>query len=872
MKKLYISALLLMQLPVFGQNIIFQDPIFKQVLLSASPDNNIAKNSSNQNIKIDTNDDGEIQLSEALEVYSLYIYEKTITSIGGINQFQNLEKLELFSNRNLRAIHLNGLNNLTYFETYLDSLDELTINNCPSLHTIIHSAWLGTLNNFNGVIAPNLKKLNTNVTENFNHIDFTRYPLLEHLTISTGNVNPSVSMTSLDLSEQRQLEYLYLILPKLNHFTHNNLPKLDNVYIKRTKLDQINFSGSPLLRKVDIIDNTDLTEIITNGNPNIQNLIVTGNTQLTNLDITNKPLLTYAKIENSSLNELNFNGLSSLNNLILKNNNLNQVDFSPLLSLRNLELNEDHLTKIDVNSNNNLSSLEFRGQNLQNIYIKNGFSGINLTTYNSSFAPNLRYICSDSENFEYIHRRLNIFSFENVEVNDYCTFADGGSNYTILGKSYFDVNNNEYDAEDIHIPLQAFSVTINGSTHRYTTNLNGLHHIATVVGSTAITPFAEIPSYFNFTPSSASFTFPSTNNEVTQDFKVTANGIKNDLEVVLIPISQTRPGEVATYKLIYKNKGNTTQSGNLHFTYDQSVATLSTTSTPASSQGNGTLTWNFSNLKPFENREIRIGLLLNRPTDVPSLELGDFLNYTATVVAGTDETPTDNVFTLNEEIVNAFDPNDKTCLEGETISPEKVGEYVHYKIRFENLGSANAKNIVVRDEIDLDKFDISTLVPLDASHTFFTKVRDNNVAEFIFENIQLPFDDENNDGYVVFKIKTKPNLQLNDTFSNTAKIYFDYNHPIVTNTYTTAVRTLGTDELNSTNEAVSIYPNPVKDKVHFQSKEAILKADVYDANGRLIFVSPVQNNVLDVKDLLKGNYIIKTYSKKGFSTQKMIKN
>ena len=145
------------------------------------------------------------------------------------------------------------------------------------------------------------------------------------------------------------------------------------------------------------------------------------------------------------------------------------------------------------------------------------------------------------------------------------------------------------------------------------------------------------------------------------------------------------------------------------------------------------------------------------------------------------------------------------------------------------------------------------------------------MAEFIFENIQLPFDDENNDGYVMFKIKTKPNLQLNDTFSNTAKIYFDYNLPIVTNTYTTAVRTLGTDELISTNEAISIYPNPVKDQVHFKTKEAILKAEVYDANGRLIFVSPVQNNTMDVKDLSKGNYIIKMYSNKGFSTQKMIK-
>ena len=34
---------------------------------------------------------------------------------------------------------------------------------------------------------------------------------------------------------------------------------------------------------------------------------------------------------------------------------------------------------------------------------------------------------------------------------------------------------------------------------------------------------------------------------------------------------------------------------------------------------------------------------------------------------------------------------------------------------------------------------------------------EGNKVEFIFEGIHLPFDDANNDGYVAFKIKTKPN-------------------------------------------------------------------------------------------------------------------
>lgn len=82
-----------------------------------------------------------------------------------------------------------------------------------------------------------------------------------------------------------------------------------------------------------------------------------------------------------------------------------------------------------------------------------------------------------------------------------------------------------------------------------------------------------------------------------------------------------------------------------------------------------------------------------------------------------------------------------------------VGKYVHYMIRFENTGTFYAENIVVTDEIDLTKYlDITSLIPLHSSHDFVTKINANKV-EFIFQGINLTFDDENNDGYIVFKIK-----------------------------------------------------------------------------------------------------------------------
>ena len=48
--------------------------------------------------------------------------------------------------------------------------------------------------------------------------------------------------------------------------------------------------------------------------------------------------------------------------------------------------------------------------------------------------------------------------------------------------------------------------------------------------------------------------------------------------------------------------------------------------------------------------------------------------------------------------------------------------------------------------------DLNSLVPVSGSHSFVTRIISGNKVEFIFESINLPFDDFNNEGYVAFKI------------------------------------------------------------------------------------------------------------------------
>jgi hypothetical protein len=287
------------------------------------------------------------------------------------------------------------------------------------------------------------------------------------------------------------------------------------------------------------------------------------------------------------------------------------------------------------------------------------------------------------------------------------------------------------------------------------------------------------------------------------------------------------------------------------------------------------LTWNFTQLQPFETRSFVVTFNLNTPQELEPLFAGLEIQFRTNIAGGAnDETPDNNFVELNQLVVNSHDPNDKTCLEGTTITPEMVGKELHYMIRFENTGTASAVNVVVKDMIDTDKFDISSLVPLSGSHPFTTKISEGNKVEFIFENINLSFDDTNNDGYVVFKIKTKPTLVVGDSFSNSASIYFDYNFPIITNTETTTVALLANQDFVF-EDYFKIYPNPANDILNIDTKQTIevTSINIYNTLGQIVLVIPnaQQTKSVDVSSLKTGNYFMKINSDKGSSSVKFMK-
>ncbi len=445
--------------------------------------------------------------------------------------------------------------------------------------------------------------------------------------------------------------------------------------------------------------------------------------------------------------------------------------------------------------------------------------------------------------------------------------------YSIQGNVRYDSNSNGCDASDISVPAQKIRFT-NGSAIGYIYAFTGFYNYYDVqAGNNSFTPILQNPTYFTVSPPSASVVLSTSNNVFTQDFCISPNGTHNDLEVSIYPYGSARPGFDATYLVSYKNNGTQSQNGTIKLSFDDSIMDLVTADPAIGSQGTNALNWSFSNLQPFEKREILVTMNLNSAIENPPVNVGNSLYFNAAVNGATDETPIDNFANLYQTVVASLDPNDKTCAEGHSLPISEVGKYLHYIIHFENSGTANAENIVVSDLIDTSKFDVSTLVPLSGSASFTTKISNTNLVEFIFENINLPFDDANNDGYVAFKIKSLPTLVEGDDINNSANIYFDYNAPIITNMNTVNVfNPLATTDF----EFGSVYtlsPVPAKNNLTITAKKDVVmnSITIYNTLGQLVQVITNPTETIDISGLKTGSYFIKVISDEGTSSSKFIK-
>ena len=818
-----------------AQIIDIPDANFKTKLLEANEINNTANFLDGKSMKIDLNGNGEIEITEALKITELSIDNSNILSIEGIKKFSNLKYLS-FHNNKVSVFNLNGMN-LTFLECSNNQITDLDIAGLPNLIS------LGCADNLLTSLDLSNQKANTFLSLN-----------CSGNKLKDLQIQQFINIKSLDCSENE--------LTSLNITAFSTLLNLDYSNNKIPEYDVTNFLNLEDFRCVNTgTSNLDLT-----GLTKLRNIVCDEN-NLTNLNVSHLFTLERLFCSNNKIVALDLKNLNKLQYLEVDNNQLEVLDLENLTELLHVHISNNNIKTLNINNASDLQEF-FVTQNpfLESLYLKNGsLEPLIIVSEN----PNLKYICADEDQITKIENSLNESGQVNFTVNSYCSFSPSGESFTIQGYSRNDSDNNGCDTNDIPASFLKFEISNGVKTGRLIANETGNYAIKVPAGSYTIIPVFENPDYFSVSPPSLQVEFPVVTSPFLQDFCITAVDSHKDLEITLLPVTVARPGFTADYKIVFKNKGNVAQSGNINLLFKDSVLDLESSAPVVSGQTFNNLSWNFTNLKPFETREIALTFRTNSPIQTPAVVNGDILNYTAIVNSSEmDEKPQDNTFTLNQTVVGSYDPNDKTCLEGDVITPALIGQYVHYMIRFENTGSYAAENIVVKDMIDLSKFDIATLTPSSASHSYSTKISDVNKVEFIFENINLPFDDASNDGYIAFKIKTLPTLSVGDSFTNEANIYFDYNFPILTNTAKSTFNTLSTQDFEFSNY-FNIYPVPANNKLNLVTKHEIKiqSLSVYDVLGQLLIAVTDAKSVsdIDVSKLRSGNYILKIRTDKGDS-------
>lgn len=562
-----------------------------------------------------------------------------------------------------------------------------------------------------------------------------------------------------------------------------------------TEITELMLNGNPInTGALDFTANTKLLKIWAQGISNINSIDVTQNLVLEELYISYITSLRDIDLtQNINLTRLSADGCFSLGSLT------GVLDLSNNTSLVDINLDYTQIQLLDLSNNNQLTSLTIRGQgasgSLTSLNVKNT-NNTNLVTFDTTNNPNLLNICVDDA----IWATANL---TNIDTQTIFTEICSNPNAVTGTITYDSDASGTCDLTDTKIANTRINTASPSFSNRAFSASDGTYTVYTNDTSTLtdITPNFST-SLFTVNPStSVSSTFVGTGNTDVIDFCVTAIlPLRDEVVVYSYTTAASRPGFVTKVRLFYKNNGSTTVSGTVTLNYNPNQVVYNTATVapdPGATTANS-YTWNYTNLLPFETRFIDVDFNINLPGGgANAVNSGDLISYTTTITPAVDVDSTNNSHIFTTVVVNAYDPNDILCFQGDKISIDQVPDELVYRIRFQNTGTASAVNVVVKTFLDAG-LDIDTFTPISASHDYKVQLSNTNKVEFIFENIQLPdstSDEPASHGWIFYKIKPLSSSVLGDDFDATANIYFDFNPPIITNTFNTevAVETTITD-------------------------------------------------------------------------------
>ena len=346
MKTKTLLLLLLFSTNLFAQIVNIPDPIFKNLLL----------------LSYDTNNDGEIQVTEAEAVAGILnvsgdpFIPGEIVNMTGIEAFVNItelycqinliESLDLSQNLALEVINCYN-NNLTSINLGTNTvLTELHCqeNQITSLDVSQNTNLVNIWCYYNWLTAVNLNGASALQHVNFNYNDLTS------LDVSTNNSLIYLyahhnGITSIDTSNNDLLETLALGYNQLSVIATDNNTNLKVLGCNNNQITNLDISQNILLHTISFASN--MITLIDVSRCIFLEKIWGGGNQLTEIDLSLNSKLEIVKFENNQLIAMN---IQNTNNLLITDFDTTNNPYLHCIFVDNIEYSINNWTDIDSNS------------------------------------------------------------------------------------------------------------------------------------------------------------------------------------------------------------------------------------------------------------------------------------------------------------------------------------------------------------------------------------------------------------------------------------------------------------------------------------------------------------------------------------------
>ena len=494
-------------------------------------------------------------------------------------------------------------------------------------------------------------------------LDLTELSLQNNLLLQLLSLT-DLRISNLDISRQANLNSLFITRVGILEIDLSSNFLLSYLSIRDIEFTEIDLSQNIILNRISLV-RTNIPTVNLESLPELEILIL-GGTSFEEIDLSHNAKLSSLSLHSTSPIELDLSQNPNLIQLDFFETTINHLDLSnnPMLSYLDF-VAESGISSglLDVSNNPSLVGLGVIDSNIETIIARNGREDDFITIQDP--LQQINYICVEPNAIPALRSKLIASNSDHIHLSSFCFLDPGGETFEVSGKIHY--------GPDCDLALQrSIGLLVTNELdffnfYLFTDALTGEYNYRLPAGTYQLSPDLANLELFRLEPDIIHIEIPGTTNQFVQDFCVVPRDEVIDLSIHLWSFDGARPGFEVDYTLRLRNNGTANRAARAELFYDNETITFVESELAPTTIEPGKLTWDIDDLPLFQEINIPFTMRLNSPMDTPPLNTGDELCYTAQILPLNDFMPTDNQSIFKQEVVNAFDPNDKTCLEGSTI-------------------------------------------------------------------------------------------------------------------------------------------------------------------------------------------------------------